>query len=104
MQSVQFNNNVEIQIEKRWGQFRFKTPEMEHAYKYFFFKNTITFAKLLSFVVLIACLPEICLLSFQMQGLGQTGQLVCPNENCAITANANVKSNFFMISVYVVFL
>ena len=83
MQSVQFNNNVEIQIEKRWGQFRFKTPEMEHAYKYFFFKNTITFAKLLSFVVLIACLPEICLLSFQMQGLGQTGQLVCPNENCS---------------------
>ena len=70
MKSVQFGDGCSLQVQRRWGQYYFKFPENEHAYRVFVTQSVLPFLKIVSFATLAVGLPEICLLSFQMRAKG----------------------------------
>ena len=64
MKSVQFSDSSNCQIIRRWGQYKFKKEENEHAYTVYVSQCVIPFQKIVSFAVLLTSLPQIIFLGF----------------------------------------
>lgn len=72
MENLKFSEGLSGQITHKFGQFKFKKSEDEHAYRVFVSQSLIPFMKILNFALLLLCIPELCFLSFQQRVLKQS--------------------------------